>query len=114
MKRYLTVLTATFVLFVFGVSAVFASISIPPSDPNNNPPGPSVSYEQGRMAKICQEHYDNYVAKYCSPVGGPLTPYNSECRKRALKTLNECLQGVLNPPQLILPNGGSRAGQLIL
>ena len=113
MKSYALILTGILVLFVFGVSVVFASIALPPSDPGNFPPGPSISAEQIRQIKACEEtHRRSLEACRRDVTGREHGRYVSthftdpECVKRANRALNECIEFILNPPQLILPNGG--------
>ncbi len=106
-------------LSILGVSVVLASIGLPPSDPQNNPPGPSVFEEQtkkfelaAQAAKRCEENY-KAALEYCVSQGyhhGGFVDRSSQCAQDALKAYHECLKGVhhfLNPPPIILPNGGS-------
>lgn len=106
-------------LIVLSVSVVLASVGLPPSDPQNNPPGPSVFGEQAekleraaQAAKHCEENY-KAALDYCARQGyhhAGFVDRSSRCAQDALKAYHECLKGAhyfLNPPQLTLPQGGS-------
>ena len=123
MKKYAFILISIFLVSVLAVPVALASVSIPPSDPGNNPIGPSISYEQIQKIKMCEEWYQNYKERVCwgvvsvpnppanlPPTYSPSAGYDPECIRRAARTLNECIEGILNPPKLILPNGNSPGG----
>ena len=115
MRRYVLVLMSVFLVFVLASSTTLASISIPPSNPTIEPPGPSVFEEQTKKlqiaadaAKNCEENLKR-CEEYCSSQYSPSAIWSS-CIKKCREEFSECMKGVhyfLNPPQLILPNGGS-------
>lgn len=114
MKKYALILISIFVLFVFGVSTVLASISLPPSDPNNNPPGPFLSAEElekGRIAENARKDLQRKL-RYCDELwySGHWEEAR-KCQKRAYKDYHDSLKAIYHPPTLILPNGGSPGGK---
>ncbi len=116
MKRYLTVLTAIFVLLLFGTSLVWASISIPvstsisipPANPTVEPPGKLISPEEDMIIQAVKRCGDNFDADMHECRG--MAVGAEACIRDARERLRECMRAVhsvLNPPQLILPNGNS-------
>ena len=116
MKKYIVIFAAIFIL-VAGVSAVLAiSISIPPPEPKNDPPGVKISEEErmhSEHVKTCEEWYKQQMER-CKELPGydPTTGTNE--RARCIKQVQNALQGCFrrceemrNPPPLILPNGNS-------
>ena len=108
MKRHVLVLTSIFVLSMFGISVVLASIALPPSDPTQAPPGLFLSAEQARKMEIANE-----AAKHCKENFEleTRTPSTHQSWLDALERYHECMKGVHffleGPPSLILPNGGT-------
>jgi len=121
MKRYLLVLTAIALVFALAASVTLASISLPPSDPNNNPPGSFLSEEQQfklnvarDAARKCQENFDRCIDSCHVLYGaGPLQRGPGSCYDRCLKQYHECHEGLaffmgeIKPPEIQLPNGNS-------
>lgn len=116
MKKYALILISTFVLFVFGVSVVLANISLPPSNPSIEPPGPIISddrpwnhkaYEQ--CVGSCHKTYKEEVER-CR-LTFPL-PGTHHCIRKAQDVLQQCYAACKEiyldpPPTLELPNGNS-------
>ena len=120
MKRYSLILTSMFILLVFGVSVVLASIAtLPPSNPTVEPPGPFISEEQqlkNLQSKIAGETLQRRLERcrelYVGPGLGGVAggfDYNAlqRCNDEALKDYHDSMRAIHRPPQLILPNGNS-------
>ena len=115
MKKYIVIFAAILIL-VAGVSAVLASIIVPPPAPQSDPPGVKISEEErmhSEHVKTCEEWYKQQLEQ-CSKLPGynPITGTNerARCIKQAQNALQGCFrmcEEMRNPPPLILPNGNS-------
>lgn len=109
-KIHRLALEGIFLSFALTASVALASVSLPPINPTVEPPGPSISYEQIRRMKICEETYHRARERCTYLIVGDraaVTFTDTECIKRAQREYQGCIEGILNPPQLILPNGNS-------
>ena len=109
MKINLLGLTSLLMLLMFSTSIVFAVIALPPSAPQDDPPGPSISHEQVQLISRAQKECDRIkqdVYDRCRATGAG----HDECRERSLKAYQSCLEAMkflIDPPKIVLPNDGS-------
>ena len=99
---------------------MYGIISLPPSDPGNNPPGSFLSEEQQFKLGIardagrkCEENFNRCVELCKSFSSAPIDRGPSSCYDKCVQQKKECYKalaffmGEIKPPEIQLPNGGS-------
>ncbi|MBI2041253.1 MAG: hypothetical protein HYT16_04090 [DPANN group archaeon] len=113
MKRFTLVLAGILVLSIFGVSVALASVSIPPNEPQNNPPGKVISDEE-RIANAVARDAREVLEQQLERCNSLLASERSgsaylRCREEAFNAFQDIMSSLVNArtPPLKLPNGGS-------
>ena len=119
MKKFLGLILAAFILA--STSSVYGIISLPPSQPGIEPPGPIISDDRPWNLKAydecvgwCYRTYQERLESRCTEEGhlGRFAHTDARCRAHLQDSLQQCYaackQAYMDPPPVLeLPNGNS-------